>query len=116
MLRHGCGYALANAGHDTRAIQAWMGHKNIRHTVRYTELAPDRFNDFWRDELCGLPGAVADTLWFPHTCRSLTAGQTRVKLDTMDFDARRRDQEAKQEQEDDDRLEERFQVVRIEFA
>jgi type 1 fimbriae regulatory protein FimB/type 1 fimbriae regulatory protein FimE len=48
MLRHGCGYALANAGHDTRAIQAWMGHKNIQHTVRYTELAPDRFKDFWR--------------------------------------------------------------------
>ena len=47
--RHGCGYALANAGHDTRAIQAWMGHKNIQHTVRYTELAPDRFKDFWRD-------------------------------------------------------------------
>ena len=48
MLRHGCGYVLANAGHDTRAIQAWMGHKNIQHTVRYTELAPDRFKDFWR--------------------------------------------------------------------
>jgi site-specific recombinase XerD len=42
MLRHGCGYGLANAGHDTRA------HKNIQHTVRYTELAPDRFKDFWR--------------------------------------------------------------------
>jgi hypothetical protein len=39
MLRHGCGYALANAGHDTRALQAWLGHKNIQHTVRYTELA-----------------------------------------------------------------------------
>jgi site-specific recombinase XerD len=49
MLRHGYGYALANAGHDTRAIQDWMGHKNIQHTVRYTELAPDRFKDFWRD-------------------------------------------------------------------
>ena len=49
MLRHGCGYALANAGHDSRAIQAWMGHKNIQHTVQYTELAPDRFKDFWRD-------------------------------------------------------------------
>ena len=46
---HGCGYALANAGHDTRALQAWLGHKNIQHTVRYTELAPDRFKDFWRD-------------------------------------------------------------------
>src|SRR5262249_4108766 len=34
-LRHGCGYALANAGHDTRALQAWLGHKNIQHTVRY---------------------------------------------------------------------------------
>jgi integrase len=48
MLRHGCGFALADAGHDTRAIQAWMGHKNIQHTVRYTELAPTRFKDFWR--------------------------------------------------------------------
>jgi type 1 fimbriae regulatory protein FimB/type 1 fimbriae regulatory protein FimE len=48
MLRHGCGYALANAGHDTRALQAYLGHKNIQHTVRYTELAPDRFRDFWR--------------------------------------------------------------------
>ena len=48
MLRHGCGYALANAGHDTRSLQAYLGHKNIQHTVRYTELAPDRFGDFWR--------------------------------------------------------------------
>jgi integrase len=48
MLRHGCGYALTNAGHDTRALQAWLGHKNIQHTVRYSELAPDRFKDFWR--------------------------------------------------------------------
>jgi site-specific recombinase XerD len=48
MLRHGCGYALANAGHDTRALQAWLGHNNIQHTVRYTELAPDRFKNFWR--------------------------------------------------------------------
>jgi site-specific recombinase XerD len=48
MLRHGCGYKLANDGHDTRALQAYLGHKNIQHTVRYTELAPDRFKDFWR--------------------------------------------------------------------
>jgi len=48
MLRHGCGYALANAGHDTRRLQDWLGHKQIQHTVRYTELAPDRFKDFWR--------------------------------------------------------------------
>jgi integrase len=33
MLRHGRGYALANAGHDTRSLQAWLGHKNIQHTV-----------------------------------------------------------------------------------
>jgi type 1 fimbriae regulatory protein FimB/type 1 fimbriae regulatory protein FimE len=48
MLRHSCGYALANAGHDTRAIQDWLGHRSIQHTVRYTELAPTRFKDFWR--------------------------------------------------------------------
>jgi type 1 fimbriae regulatory protein FimB/type 1 fimbriae regulatory protein FimE len=41
-------FALANAGHDTRALQAWLGHRNIQHTVRYTELAPDRFKNFWR--------------------------------------------------------------------
>ena len=49
MLRHACGFALANAGHDTRALQAYLGHKNIQHTVRYTELAPDRFKKFWRN-------------------------------------------------------------------
>ena len=48
MLRHACGYALANKGHDTRALQAWLGHRNIAHTVRYTELSPTRFKDFWR--------------------------------------------------------------------
>jgi len=48
MLRHACGFALANAGHDTRALQAWLGHRNIQHTVRYTELAPDRFKLFWK--------------------------------------------------------------------
>jgi len=49
MLRHGCGYALANKGHDTRALQAYLGHRNIHHTVRYTELSPDRFKDFWKE-------------------------------------------------------------------
>jgi type 1 fimbriae regulatory protein FimB/type 1 fimbriae regulatory protein FimE len=48
MLRHACGYALANRGHDTWALQAYLGHKNIQHTVRYTELSPLRFKDFWR--------------------------------------------------------------------
>ena len=46
--RHACGYALANKGHDTRALQAYLGHKNIQHTVRYTERSPTRFKDFWR--------------------------------------------------------------------
>jgi site-specific recombinase XerD len=49
MLRHACGYALANRGHDTRALQAYLGHKNIQHTVRYTELSSTRFKDFWRE-------------------------------------------------------------------
>jgi site-specific recombinase XerD len=49
MLRHGCGYALANAGHDTRSIQDWLGHRSIQHTLRYTKLAPTRFKDFWRE-------------------------------------------------------------------
>ena len=49
MLRHACGYYLASKGQDTRAIQAYLGHKNIMHTVRYTELAPGRFRDFWDD-------------------------------------------------------------------
>jgi integrase len=49
MLRHACGYALANAGHDTRALQAYLGHRNIQNTTRYTALAQDRFKGFWRD-------------------------------------------------------------------
>ena len=49
MLRHATGYYLASKGQDTRAIQAYMGHKNIQHTVRYTELSPDRFKNFWKD-------------------------------------------------------------------
>jgi integrase len=48
MLRHACGFALAAKGHDTRALQAYLGHKNIQHTVRYTELSPTRFRNFWR--------------------------------------------------------------------
>ena len=49
MLRHACGYALANKGHDTRALQAYLGHRNIQYTVRYTELSATRFKDFWRE-------------------------------------------------------------------
>lgn len=49
MLRHACGFKLANDGHDTRAIQHYLGHKNIQHTVRYTELTSSRFQNFWDD-------------------------------------------------------------------
>jgi site-specific recombinase XerD len=48
MLRHACGFALANKGVDTRALQAYLGHQNIQHIVRYTELSQDRFKDFRR--------------------------------------------------------------------
>jgi integrase len=49
MLRHAAGYKLAGDGHDTRSIQDYLGHQNIQHTVRYTELSPAKFKDFWRD-------------------------------------------------------------------
>ena len=49
MLRHACGYKLANDGQDTRSLQAYLGHKNIQNTTRYTALAPDRFKGFWQD-------------------------------------------------------------------
>jgi integrase len=48
-LRHACGYYLASQGHDTRAIQDYLGHKHIMHTVRYTAMAPHRFETFWTD-------------------------------------------------------------------
>jgi type 1 fimbriae regulatory protein FimB/type 1 fimbriae regulatory protein FimE len=49
MLRHAAGFKLANQGVDTRSLQHYLGHKNIQHTVRYAELSPDRFRDFWKD-------------------------------------------------------------------
>jgi site-specific recombinase XerD len=48
MLRHATGYALANKGIDTRTLQAYLGHRSIQSTVRYTELAPGRFKNLWR--------------------------------------------------------------------
>jgi integrase len=50
MLRHACGFKLANDGHDTRAIQEWLGHKNIQHTTHYTQLTAKRFKDFWQND------------------------------------------------------------------
>jgi site-specific recombinase XerD len=49
MLRHATDFYLANNGVDTRTIQAYLGHRNIKHTVRYTQLAPGRFRSLWRD-------------------------------------------------------------------
>jgi site-specific recombinase XerD len=48
MLRHACGYALANRGVDTRTLQGFLGHRSIQSTVRYAELAPGRFKNIWR--------------------------------------------------------------------
>ena len=49
MLRHAKGYQLASRGIDTRAIQAYFGHKNIQHTVAYTQLESSRFKNFGKD-------------------------------------------------------------------
>ncbi len=48
MLRHGCGFALANLGHDTRLIQDYLGHKDIRNTTIYTQTSAKRFADVWK--------------------------------------------------------------------
>jgi type 1 fimbriae regulatory protein FimB len=48
MLRQACGFALADQGADTRLIQDYLGHRNIQHTVRYTETNPARFDRLWR--------------------------------------------------------------------
>ena len=48
MLRHACGFALADHGADTRLIQDYLGHRNIQHTVRYTATNPARFERLWR--------------------------------------------------------------------
>ena len=48
MLRHACGFALADQGADTRLIQDFLGHRNIQHTVMYTATNPARFEKLWR--------------------------------------------------------------------
>ena len=48
MLRHACGYALADLGVDTRLIQDYLGHRNIRHTVIYTASNAQRFYGVWQ--------------------------------------------------------------------
>lgn len=47
MIRHACGYYLANRGTDTRTIQDYLGHRNIQNTERYTQLAPGKFKGLW---------------------------------------------------------------------
>jgi type 1 fimbriae regulatory protein FimE len=49
MLRHACGYKLANDGHNTRSLAHYLGHRNPQGTARYTAQAPDRFARFWQD-------------------------------------------------------------------
>jgi type 1 fimbriae regulatory protein FimB len=48
MLRHACGFALADQGADTRLIQDYLGHRNIQHTVIYTATNPARFERLWK--------------------------------------------------------------------
>jgi type 1 fimbriae regulatory protein FimB len=48
MLRHACGFALADQGADTRLIQDYLGHRSIQHTVHYTAANPARFEKLWR--------------------------------------------------------------------
>ena len=47
MLRHACGYYLANRGVDTRTIQDFLGHRSITHTTRYTALSASKFKGLW---------------------------------------------------------------------
>ena len=49
MLRHATGFKLVHDGQDTRSLQHYLGHRNIQHTIRYTELSPERFKTFWKD-------------------------------------------------------------------
>ena len=75
MLRHSCGYKLANDGVDTRTIQAYLGHKSIQHTVRYTELAPTRFRS-----LFGIRGPLTSGP-LPRLRHLAGRGCARVSLD-----------------------------------
>ena len=63
MLRHSCGYKLANDGIDTRAIQDWLGHVSITHTTRYTALSQTRFKDFWRRYLSTAYCSTSSARW-----------------------------------------------------
>jgi len=47
-LRHTGGYKLANDGVDARSLQSYLDHRNIQHTVKFSELSATRFNNFWK--------------------------------------------------------------------
>jgi type 1 fimbriae regulatory protein FimB len=47
MLRHSCGFALADRGHDLRLIQDYLGHRDPKHTVHYTRITGSRFEGIW---------------------------------------------------------------------
>jgi type 1 fimbriae regulatory protein FimB len=47
MLRHSCGFALADRGHDLRLIQDYLGHRDPKHTVHCTRIAGSRFEGIW---------------------------------------------------------------------
>ena len=82
MPRHGCGFALAHGRHDTRAIQEWLGRRNIQHTTRYTEFTTHGFKGFWEQENWIHPGfspiddAVGDPTARCDWARSSSPGRT----------------------------------------
>ena len=86
MLRHACGFKLANDGHDTRALQHYLGHKNIQHTVRYTELSPERFKTSGRIRPFGVRLAQRRGMWRGASPRYQVAISSRVGSQTCDFD------------------------------
>jgi len=69
LMRHGCGYAVANVGHDTKALQAWLGHRNIHYTMRYTRRWRQIVQELLAIGLTWCPGAAA-----PRTPRQNDSG------------------------------------------
>jgi site-specific recombinase XerD len=49
LLRHGTGFKLVNDGVDPRTLAAYLGHRNMNHTARYTRMDAKRFTGFWQD-------------------------------------------------------------------
>ena len=49
MLRHSCGYYLADQGTDLRTMQDYLGHRDPKHTAHYTRVAEHRFEGLWKE-------------------------------------------------------------------